>query len=231
MSPSTPFGAVETVLFDLDGTLCEYDQDPETVVDETFSRAGVDRFVDPPDLWRAAREVHDAEDDRHFMEQAFAVAAEHHGGPVEAAPDLAAGYGEVVDHTAVSLRPGARTALDHARERGPVGLVTNGGRETQQTKLETLGLRDAFGTTVYAGDDTPPKPAPEPFERALADLGARPDEALYVGNSLAHDVAGAKGAGLAAAWYPTDDPDDYEEEVDHDPDHVLDSLGDLPALL
>lgn len=44
------------------------------------------------------------------------------------------------------------------------------------------------------------KPSPYLFEEVLDQLGVRAGEALMVGDSLRADIAGAKGAGMAAVW-------------------------------
>ncbi|MFB6118363.1 HAD family hydrolase [Halosegnis sp.] len=221
---------VSTVCFDLDDTLIRYDQDPEAVLEEAFHRAGVGPFCTPDQLWSVAADTPEAADDHQFLTYLFREAAAQFGGPTETAATLARTYEAATDHTAVSFRPGAEAALAAARNLGPVGLITNGGPEVQRTKLRTLGLENTFATRVYAGADTRPKPAREPFDRALTELNARPQETLYVGNSLHHDVAGAKGAGLRAAWYPREsDRDDTPDR--HPPDHTFSSLAELSTVL
>ena len=222
--------SVETVCFDLDDTLIEYRQDSDETLNTAFRRAGVGRFCSSDELWALASETPDADDDHQFLTDLFRAAAKRHGGPTESAETLARTYEAATDHTDVRFRPGAEAALDAARELGPVGLITNGGPEIQRQKLHALDLGSAFDTTVYAGAETPPKPAREPFDRALTDLNADPTETLYVGNSLHHDVAGAGGAGLQTAWYPREG--DRGKRADtHTPDHTFDSLSDLPRLL
>ena len=46
---------------------------------------------------------------------------------------------------------------------------------------------------------TPPRPAPEPFDRAVAELGTDPGRTLHVGNSFEADVVGARETELRAA--------------------------------
>ena len=41
------------MLFDLDGTLCEGTQSPETIYRGAFEAAGVEPFGDPNELWAA----------------------------------------------------------------------------------------------------------------------------------------------------------------------------------
>jgi putative hydrolase of the HAD superfamily len=94
--------------------------------------------------------------------------------------------------------------------------------------VEALGLADRVDAVVYAGDLPRRKPHAEPFERLAAALSVDRSEMLYVGNSLAYDVAGAHNAGLRSAWLrasPDDKADPYR------PDYVLDSLEEFAALL
>lgn len=216
-----------TVLFDLDHTICYYNQDGEDVIDAAFRDAGVEPFCDAEEFAVAANEVGRADSDHDFLARGFEIAANNHGGDPADAPAVARGYLEALDHTDVSFRDGAEAALAAVRESHRVGMVTNGGREAQQTKLESLGIADAFETVVFAGETTPPKPDTRPFELALDRLDVAPDSALHVGDSLDADVRGAREAGLRAAWYPME-----EAEPDgHEPDHVLETLGDLPSVL
>lgn len=221
--------SISTVCFDLDGTLLEYNQDGEAVLDEAFAAAGVGRFCSEAELWDCADDVGDAADDHEFLRRVFGIAADRYDGPVEAADTLGRTYEAAIDHADVSFRRGAAAALERARDHGPVGLVTNGSRRTQEVKLDALGIDDAFEVLVYAGDDTPPKPSREPFDRALSALGAPPESSLYVGNSLTHDVAGALGAGMRTAWFPSER--DRDSAPDPEPHHTFDTLHDLGAVL
>ena len=139
----TPDSTVETVLFDLDGTLLTYDQDPEAVLAETFERAEVEPFCSVTEFWDGSTAVPDVESDHAFLTHLWRIAAERHGGPgADAAHEaLARGYETAVDHSAVSLRPGARETLTGVTARGHrVGLVTNGSRSVQSVKLDALSL-------------------------------------------------------------------------------------------
>jgi putative hydrolase of the HAD superfamily len=227
--PSTP---VETVLFDLDGTLLTYDQDPDEVLAEAYDRAGVEPFCEPTELWSLADRVGDVETDHEFLTELWSVAADRHGGPSDGASHeaLARANEAATDHSAVSFRPGAEVALDHVADGGhDLGVVTNGSRRTQRQKLEALSLDDHFETVVYAGEDTAPKPDREPFDLALSHLDGRPGTSLYVGNSLEHDVVGAQRAGLRVAWLPG--PFDPTDPGEHAPDHHLGSLTELRDVL
>jgi HAD superfamily hydrolase (TIGR01458 family) len=88
------------------------------------------------------------------------------------------------------------------------------------------GLEAASGTTaVICG-----KPAPAYFEAALEPLGVPAAEALMVGDDIENDVVGAQAVGLTGVLVRTGKfrPTDLERGT---PDHVVDSIADLPGLL
>jgi putative hydrolase of the HAD superfamily len=218
-----------SVLFDLDETLVTHDQTGDELYRGAFDHAGEEPFGEAADLWAALEgpPAADRDDQRAELAAGFASVADAHGRTVDA-DALARGFLAVVDYSAVSFRPGAREALAAARERGPVGLVTNGPERRQGVKLEALGLGDAFDAVVFAGDIPRRKPHRDPFDRAVRALDVPATESLFVGNSLEFDVAGAQGAGLAAAWCPTE-PDTRPEG--YRPEYVLETLSDLGAVL
>ena len=221
------------VLFDLDLTLCVSTQAPEELLAATFERAGVDPFCEVPDLAAVASETPECESDREFFAALFDLAAERVDGVDPASVPswaLADAHDALVDHSAVRFRDGAREALDAALAHGPVGLVTNGGRDTQSTKLDALGIADAFDATVFCDPAAgmPPKPDPKPVRVAVDALDVAPDEAVLVGDSKASDVAGAHAAGARSAWVPYDDASD---DGDHDPHHTLDAPENLRDIL
>lgn len=216
----------DAVLFDLDGTLCHRTQDTETLYREAFDSVGVERFAEPAALWACLDGPPEHDDQVGYIGAGFARLAAKHGRTDADPLALAAALTDRIDDSQVELDAGAREALDSARAVGPVGLVTNGPQRRQGVKLDALGIREYFETTVYAYDLPRRKPHATPFERALDDLGVAPSEALYVGNSLDYDVAGAQNAGIAVAWLDDEDgPGAYE------PEYVLDSLADLAVIL
>ncbi|SEW21883.1 HAD family hydrolase [Natrinema salifodinae] len=212
----------DAICFDLDRTLCEPTQDAADLLDATFDHTGRERFCTPADLRAAVPDLPTAETDREFYEHLFAEVARRAGVESDVAPDLAAEYLELQDPTAVQFRPGARAALDHARDRGRVGLITNGGRKTQTQKLRSLGIEDAFDVRVFTDPSAGiyPKPDAAPFEYALAELDVAPDAAIHVGDSLHADVAGANAMGLDSAWLDTG----RDGPREHEPTYELASL-------
>ena len=216
----------DAVLFDLDGTLCENTQDTQSMYERAFERAGESQFGEPASLWAALTGPPDHDDPIGYFAAGFARVAAQHGRSDADSLALARALHSVIDDSAVGFLPGAEDALAQAAAAGPVGVVTNGPEERQRAKLDALGIADRFQTVVYAAELPRSKPHAVPFEQAVADLGVARERTLYVGDSLAYDVAGAQNAGLPVAWLRGDnDVGDYE------PEYVIDSLVELPAIL
>ena len=72
--------------------------------------------------------------------------------------------------------------------------------------LERTGLRPLVDVVVISAELGVAKPDPAIFRAALDRLGAGPDDALHVGDSLEHDVAGARAAGLEAVLVARNGP-------------------------
>lgn len=85
-----------------------------------------------------------------------------------------------------------------------LGVVTNGDSPTQHAKIQRAGLNGYFETVVCALDVGQRKPRPEPFRQACDELGARPEQCLYIGDDWANDVVGAAAAGLHPVWICAD---------------------------
>lgn len=94
------------------------------------------------------------------------------------------------------LLPGAAEVLDDLARDHRIGLVTNGASCLQREKLAGCGLADRFDAVVVSGDLGTRKPDPAVFQRALDLLGARPGEAVMVGDSPERDIAGAHACGI-----------------------------------
>ena len=98
------------------------------------------------------------------------------------------------------LRPYTQVAATLARLRADglrLGVVSDS--PFTREKLSALGLAAGWCAVVSADDAGASKPNPEPFLLALRLLQVKPDEALFVGNSYAHDMVGAHRVGMRGA--------------------------------
>jgi len=76
------------------------------------------------------------------------------------------------------------------------------------------------------------KPSPAFFQVALDDMGFSKDDVLMIGDDIDSDVGGAQEAGLKAVLVRTGKyRQAYADASTIKPDHIIDSIADLPALL
>lgn len=85
----------------------------------------------------------------------------------------------------------------HGRYR--VGIVSNFYGNLETVCRET-GLAAHCDVAVDSAVVGAQKPDPRIFTAALVAVGVRPDEAVFVGDSLPRDMAGAKAMGIPHVW-------------------------------
>ncbi|GIF18408.1 HAD superfamily hydrolase (TIGR01509 family) [Actinoplanes tereljensis] len=126
---------------------------------------------------------------------------------------------------AAEPRDGIVAWLDEAHDLGlRIGLASSSGSIWVTRFLDALGLRDRFEVLATRERVEHSKPAPDLYELALSELGARPSEALAVEDSP-NGVAAAKAAGLFCVAVPN--PLTVDLALDA-ADVVLTSLSDRP---
>lgn len=216
----------DAVLFDLDGTLCRRTQNTQELSEHAFERAGKTDFGQPDALWTALDGPPDHDDPVGYFGAGFVRVAAQHGRSDVDTLALACALLNATDDGDVTLLPGVEDALESVAAVGAVGLVTNGPEDRQRAKLDALGIVDQFDTIVYGAELVRSKPHTTPFDRALDDLAVARERTLYVGPSLAYDVAGGQNAGLSVAWLHGD-----EDAGAYEPEYGIDSLAELPAIL
>ncbi|HEY0840400.1 MAG TPA: HAD family hydrolase [Vulgatibacter sp.] len=100
--------------------------------------------------------------------------------------------------------------LVHAlRRRGlKVGCATNGASEVQREKLAASGTARWFDAITVSGEEGVGKPDPTILVRLCERLSVGVDEAVYVGNSTARDVAAARAAGMRSVLCERFEPEE-----------------------
>ncbi|MBA2615688.1 MAG: HAD-IA family hydrolase [Actinobacteria bacterium] len=99
-------------------------------------------------------------------------------------------------HEDLQAFEGVQDLLSLLRSEGrQLGIVTAKRRRTVELAFRVLDLERYFGSVVTAEDSERHKPDPEPVLAALGQLGSRPSEAAFVGDSP-FDMGAGKSAGL-----------------------------------
>ena len=129
------------------------------------------------------------------------------------------------------IRPEAETEVllnTLARAQIPFGVITNGSAR-QWRKIEALGLDKRTSCLFVSETFGVKKPDPAIFHAAADCLGVLPADILFVGGGLVADIGGAHAAGMLAAWLHRDQI--WPEALAAQPDFVIESLSELPAIL
>ena len=111
-----------------------------------------------------------------------------------------------------------------------LGIVTAKRRQTVDLAFARIPIAHLFETVVGGDETARHKPDPEPLLLALDRMGARPDEAAYVGDAP-FDVKAAKAAGLfsiGVTWGGIHARERLEAE---EPDALVDTPEELLGVL
>ena len=100
--------------------------------------------------------------------------------------------------------------------------------------LHEEGLLDFFPVRIYSSSVRYRKPHPRIFEMALSEVGVSAERALFIGDLLSTDIAGAKRAGMRTIWKPARDKTgrvSFLRRRRHRPDLIIPRLAQLPEVL
>jgi HAD superfamily hydrolase (TIGR01662 family) len=116
--------------------------------------------------------------------------------------------------------------LKELRERYKLAVVSNLGiPEVVPITLERFDIKKYFDVILASGTVGYRKPSPIIFKEALKALDVLPGETAFVGDSLYHDVQGAKAVGMKTIWLKRGNQ--AEEKVAVVPDETICSLAEL----
>ncbi len=185
---------LQTVLFDLDGTLIDSIRLILDSYHHTLTRHNLPARSDEEWLRGVGTPLH-------------VQFSEWHDSP-EMLEAMIATYREFnLKHhdRMVTVYPGVVEAVREIKSAGiQTGLVTSKNRQGALRGLALVGLEALMDVMVCADEVSNPKPHPEPVEKAVALLGADPARTVYVGDSI-HDMHSGRAAGVktaAALWGP-----------------------------
>jgi putative hydrolase of the HAD superfamily len=103
--------------------------------------------------------------------------------------------------TKTNLFPGAHETLEYLSEKYPLYLISNGFKESQDTKMKTTDISKYFRGIVISELVGVNKPDKAIFQHALDLAGATKENSLMIGDSLEADVMGALNFGMDAIYF------------------------------
>jgi len=101
----------------------------------------------------------------------------------------------------LALKPGCRELLDEVAGRLPLAVASSSPRRLIQAVLEAFDMVPRFAAVVSGEEVLHPKPAPDIFKRAAADLGVPAAACAVLEDSLAGATAG-RAAGMFVVAVP-----------------------------
>lgn len=102
----------------------------------------------------------------------------------------------------MTLYPGVEKLLDALHDKYVrVAVCTDLLAHIQHRKLKALKLTDDVDCLVTSEEAGAEKPSPKIFELCLEKLRLYPKEVCFVGDSFERDVKGAAAAGMQAVWF------------------------------
>ncbi|MCX8116534.1 MAG: HAD family hydrolase [Desulfobacterota bacterium] len=182
---------IRGVLFDLDGTLIEAYGAIYLGLQEVFQQAGR-RIFPYEELGRYLKA--DLESTLH---QFFSPEETQRWIPV-----MRKKYEEVyLEHT--HFLDGAEETVSSLYERGlRLGVASNKFGRFSRAALQHLGVSQCFRSVLGAGDVPRNKPFPDMIHAVLRELELKPEEGIFVGDTLT-DIEAGKAAGIDVYALPT----------------------------
>lgn len=219
---------IQAIIFDLDNTLTDF-----MTMKDLAIRSAADAMIDAG-LKKSPEEAR-AEINEIYKEmgieyqKVFDVYLTRTFGHIDYKM-LAAGivgYRRARD-SALILYPHVNLTLVELIKRGiKLAVVSDAPREQAWMRLCYLKLQHLFDVVVTFEDTLKRKPSPEPFQRALDQLGVPAGRTLMIGDWPERDVEGAKGLGMTtvfARYGDTFGTPPGLSGADHDISDVMDLL-------
>ena len=199
------FDQIDTVLFDLDGTIVEHGH---ALLPPLFAEWGYERADEAVKEATASGVYHfynhiaAAEEQGWVSElyrQFYHLVLENLDIPDENEERAADVQRFFNTNPVPPLFQDVRPAIDALVQCGyRLGVITQRGREGAERFLDEHEIRSHFPVIVAGDDGHGRKPTAEPFLHALSTLDSEPKSAIYIGDRIDDDCEGATGAGLGA---------------------------------
>jgi len=213
------FDNIDTMLFDYEGTLVDFQWKLAEAVEETLK------------MLRDLGFAKDRIQSRRYstlMTEAMQGAVEIGLQPDQVREKIGFVYDRFDEDalTRWALRPYVKDFLKAIRAKGVrTGLVSNVGGKTLSKALSKLGLEGFFDIALSRNDVLNLKPNPDGINLAIEKLGTQKDKSIFMGDSL-DDINAARNAGIRVIII-TDGENIKEDLLAAKPDYVIKGYEEL----
>jgi putative hydrolase of the HAD superfamily len=211
MSVAMARESTRSVLLDALGTIVELERPWPHLVDELAARGVVVGEDDARAAMLAEMAYYRAHHDEASSWPALRDLRRRCAAVIQEQLNTALPLGDVEDALLGAVRfrayPEVPAALARLRAAGARLAVVSNWDISLHDVLERTDLRRLVDAVVISAELGVAKPDPAIFRAALERLGVPADGALHVGDSVEHDVAGARAAGIEAVLVVRDGAD------------------------
>lgn len=173
------------ILFDLDGTLIDTNQ----LIIDSFKHTYKTHLN---------KDIEEKEILQYFGEPLITTLRRYSPENAQELYDTYINYNESIHDDNVSLCCNIKECLEQLKELGCVmAVVTSKRSKMAHQGLELFDILKYFSEVITVDDTTEHKPHPAPVLKALEKLGAAPEDAIMVGDSI-FDIQCAHNAGVKA---------------------------------
>jgi HAD superfamily hydrolase (TIGR01509 family) len=214
MTPTT----IDTILFDLDGTLVDTEMSAAKSIRAVFHAWGI--AIEDSDAgyitgrtWKAAAD---------FLSTKYRLPVSHD----QACRQMIEAYRETLENDLVIVPGGAAAVRALVAHGHSVALVSGSNRAEILWALDQLKIRDQFKIILGAEDYPNSKPAPDGYLKALQMMGRDPRRTLVFEDSR----AGISSALAAGAWVVAiSGTNHFKQDTSHAHHHIPDLREVTPA--
>ena len=205
---------IEGLLFDLDGTLTDYEasRDAGLLSSYEFIRSAPFSFEE----FRTAYDQVILEESSHTSQKGIQLPA------FENRVNRFRGLAKILNWDATSwlngmaesygigrakgatLFPGVTEALHFLASKYRLGLITEGSVETQTAQIQRHGLTRFFKTVIISGATRYHKPDLQLYQYALEKIGLQTERIVMVGDRIDWDIIPAKRLGMKTILFNSD---------------------------
>ncbi len=219
---------VESVIFDLDGTLAHFNLDFKSLRGEV--RSYLIRMSVPTSVISVNESIFEMlKKTRNFLKEQLVNPLTAFDEVRSQALAIAEKY-EMEAASTTNLQMGANEMLKELkRMKIKMGLCTTSSEKAANYILQHFKIKDFFQVIVPRNKVKDVKPSTEPFELALKTLSTLPKDTVIVGDSIV-DMQSTKELKAIAVGFPTG-VSTIEQLKHNGANYIITSLADLPVLI